>query len=286
MAIALVTDSTAVIPQYRIQSTGIEVVPVLINIDDETYEEGEGIHSQAVISAIRAGKSVSTSRPTPTTFAERYRKLNAAGFNEILSIHLSADLSGTFEAAVLGAQQSHLPVQVVDSRTVGLALGFSVLAAATAISAGADIAAASGIARRTSVHSRTWVVVEDLEQLRRGGRVGAAAALVGSALAVKPVLEVVSGKVVPIEKVRTTSRAHDRIVELAAKYVHTFGGKFQIGLQHAGALDKAASIATKLGKLLPGVPIITTDLGAVLTSHVGPGAIAITAAPVENLVHP
>lgn len=282
MSIALVTDSTSVIPAYRVKALGIHVVPVVVNIDEDSFAEGLDITTVDVIKALQNGASVSTSRPTPELFAQIYRNLKADGFDEILSIHLSAELSGTFAAAVLGAGLSQIPVQVVDSKAVGLALGFGVIAAAEAISAGADLAAASGIARRTSTHSRTWVVVEDLEQLRRGGRVSSAAAYIGSALAVKPILELVAGRVVPVEKIRTSSRAHDRIVELAAAYVKSFGGEFQIGLQHAGAPEKAANLATKLGKALPGVPIITADLGAVLTSHVGAGAIAITASPVNK----
>lgn len=282
MRVALVTDSTSVIPQYRVKALGISVVPVQVNINDESFTEGVEISTAEVIAAIKSGKSVSTSRPTPEQFSQKYVELHAAGFDQIISIHLSADLSGTFDAAVLGSRISQIPVQVIDSRTVGLGLGFGVLAAAEALSRGADMAAAMAIARRSSTHSRTWVVVEDLEQLRRGGRVSAAAALVGSALSVKPVLELVSGRVLPVEKVRTATRAHDRIVELAANFVLGFGGDFQIGLQHAGAPEKAGALASKIGKALPGVPIITTDLGAVLTSHVGAGAIAITASPVEK----
>ena len=126
MTIALVTDSTACLPPYRVTSLGISVVPVGVVIGDQTYPEGVGINSQGVVAALKAGAEVSTTRPSPEEFSQLYARLNAAGASEIVSIHLSSELSGTYSSAVLAARDAQLPVRVVDSRSVGLGLGSSV----------------------------------------------------------------------------------------------------------------------------------------------------------------
>jgi DegV family protein with EDD domain len=282
MAIALVTDSTSCIPKYRASGLDIRVQPVVVNIGEKSFLEGTEIDSQMVLSAIQKGEAVSTSRPNPSSFAAAYRELKAAGFDEIVSVHLSAEISGTYEAAVMGARESGLNIQVIDSRTVGLGLGFAVLAALDAARSGADVPTVCAVAGKVAGDSRTWVVVENLDQLRKGGRVSVAQAAVGSALSVKPILQVIGGKVVPIEKVRTAARAHDRVIELAAEYARKSRHRVQIGLQHSGNSEKAAAIATKLGRELPGVAVVTADMGAVLSAHVGMGAISITVAQAPD----
>lgn len=279
MTVALVTDSTACIPSFRLQAGGIFVVPVQVVIDDESFDEGAGVSANTVVQAITNLQNVSTSRPSPARFEELYRSLQEQGYSEIVSVHLSEALSGTYGAAVLAANAVDIPVQVLNSRTVGLGLGFAVLAAAKAARAGADIQSTYAVAIQMANESRTWVVVESFDQLRKGGRVSIPQAAIGAALAVKPILQVIDGQVVPIGKVRTSSKAQDHIVGLAVEYARTHSTPVQVGLQHAGVPERAAAIATKLGRELPGVPITTTDLGAVLTAHIGPGGVAITVAP-------
>src|SRR3954454_9544142 len=160
------------------------------------------------------GQQVSTSRPTTGDFVAAYRRCLADGADRIVSVHLSSELSGTWDAARLAAAQvgEHI-VTVIDSRGTAMATGFAVLAAARAAAEGADADAAADAARASAAVTRTLFVVDTLEHLRRGGRIGAAAAILGSALAVKPVLHVVEGKVVPLEKVRTSARALNRLVQ-------------------------------------------------------------------------
>lgn len=186
MAIALVTDSTACIPSFRLQAAGISVVPVQVVIDDVVYDEGANISAIDVVQAISNSSTVSTSRPSVEGFLQTYRELQAKGFSEIVSIHLSAELSGTYGSAVTAANMVDVPVQVLDSRTVGLGLGFAVIAAAKAARANADIQTVCAIGVQIANESRTWVVVESFEQLRKGGRVSIPQAAIGAALAVKP----------------------------------------------------------------------------------------------------
>jgi DegV family protein with EDD domain len=147
-----------------------------------------------------------------------YRQALDAGAERLVSIHLSAELSGTSDAARLAASQvgEHI-VSVVDSRSAAMGCGFAVLAAARTAAAGGDAGEVAEMARRTAARTSTFFVVDTLEHLRRGGRIGGAAAVLGSALAVKPVLHVQDGRVVPLEKVRTTARANHRLVQRAVE---------------------------------------------------------------------
>lgn len=280
MGVALVTDSTACLPPYRVEQANIHVVPVHVVIDDRTFSEGVDITSLAVNTALRDGRVVTTSKPHPETFSAMYHELALHGVTDIVSVHLSSELSGTYSAAVVAAREASLPVRVIDSRTVGLGLGFATLAAADAVMAGKDLAEVAEIAQRIGRGTRTWLCVETLDYLRRGGRIGTAQAVVGSVLSIKPILEIAGGRVVPCDKVRTSARAQQRLVELAVQAASELGGGVEIGIQHAGAREVAESLSVAMGKALPGVPVVVADLGAVLSAHAGPGALAVIVSPV------
>src|SRR5689334_2523691 len=221
MPVAVVTDSTAYLPDEAVARFGIEVVPLYVVLSGRSGEEGRDVSPADVARTLSVrGQHVSTSRPTPGDFVAAYRRCLDAGAERLVSIHLSAELSGTWDAARLAASQvgEHV-VTVVDSRSAAMGNGFAVLAAARAAAAGADAAEVADAARRTAAATRTFFVVDTLEHLRRGGRIGPAAALLGSALSVKPVLHVLDGKVVPLEKVRTSARALHRLVQLVVEEV-------------------------------------------------------------------
>lgn len=280
MSIAIVTDSTACLPSYRVEQASIRVVPVHVVIDDRVFSEGVDITSLAVNTALRDGRVVSTSKPNAEMFAGVYQELALQGVSEIVSIHLSSELSGTYSSAVLAAREATLPVRVVDSRTVGLGLGFATLAAADAAWAGKELTDVAEVAQRIGRGTRTWLCVDTLEHLRRGGRIGAAQAVVGSVLAIKPILEIAGGRVVPCDKVRTAARAQQRLVELAVQAAADLGQGVEIGIQHAGAQESAQALSVAMGRALPGVPVVIADLGAVLSAHAGPGALAVIVSPV------
>ncbi|RYE78321.1 MAG: DegV family EDD domain-containing protein, partial [Myxococcales bacterium] len=204
MPVALVTDSTASLPAELAAARGITVVPLQVVIGATTYDEGsDGATPEMLAQALQEYLPVSTSRPNPDEMLEVYERLAAGGATEIVSVHLSSDLSGTYESALLAAGRASIPVVAVDSRQVGVAIAFAVLAAADAIDAGASAEEAAEEARARAARTDALFYVDTLEYLRRGGRVGAAAALLGSALAVKPILQVADGRVVPKERVRT-----------------------------------------------------------------------------------
>ena len=180
-----------------------------------------------------------------------YRRALDAGADRLVSIHLSGELSGTSDAARLAASQvgEHL-VTVVDSRSAAMGCGFAVLAAARSAAAGADAAEVAEAARRTAARDATFFVVDTLEHLRRGGRIGAAAAILGSALAVKPVLHVKDGRVVPLEKVRTAARANSRLVQRAVEAAGD--GPVSVAVHHLAAAERAERLAAELRERLPG----------------------------------
>ncbi len=215
--VALVTDSTAMLPREAVERHGIEVVPLQVVIGATSYDEGVDPDGtpETIAAALREWTPVSTSRPTPAVFLEAYERAHAAGADEVLSVHLSGEMSGTFESAQLAAREAPLPVRAVDTRQLGMATGFAVLAAAEVLDRGGSAEEAAGAALARADGTTSLFYVDTLEYLRRGGRIGAAAALLGSALAVKPLLEIVDGRIATREKVRTAARALSRLEELA-----------------------------------------------------------------------
>jgi DegV family protein with EDD domain len=280
MSVAIVTDSTACLPAYRVAAANIHVIPVQVTIDDQTFDEGINITSLAVASALTLGKEVTTNKPNPEKFIELYQRLHREGAQSIVSIHLSSELSSTYSSAVMAARESGVPVHVVDSRTIGMGLGFAVLAAVEASTSGASAADVAEVATRRGRAARAWLYVDSLDHLRRGGRIGDAQALVGTALSIKPILEISGGKLVPRDKVRTSSRAVTRMIELVTEAAHEMDLRVEVAVQHVGTRERADSVVQALGKALPGIPIINADLGAVLAAHAGPGALAVVVSPV------
>jgi DegV family protein with EDD domain len=280
VSVAVVTDSTAYLPSELTEGYGIHVVPLYVVLPGRSGREGLDVGPQDVARALSVrGQTVSTSRPTPGDFVAVYRAALDAGADRIVSIHLSGELSGTSDAARLAASQvgEHL-ITVVDSRSAAMGCGFAVLAAARSAAAGADAEEVAATARRTAHETSTFFVVDTLEHLRRGGRIGAAAAVLGSALAVKPVLHVRDGRVVPLEKVRTTARANNRLVQRAVEAAGD--GPVSVAVHHLDAAERADRLATELRERLPALrELHVSELGAAIGAHVGPGAVGVVVAP-------
>lgn len=282
MPVALVTDSTASLPADVAAERGITVVPLQVVIGATSYDEGVegGATPEMLAEALHAWTPVSTSRPNPDEMLEVYEKLAAEGATEIVSIHLSGELSGTFESAQLAARKAPVPVLTVDSRQVGMGTGFAVLSASEARDQGGDAGAVAAAARRRVSLTTSLFYVDTLEYLRRGGRVGAAAAFVGSALAVKPILRIEHGRVTPYERVRTAGKALSRLEELAVDAAGS--APVDVAVAHLASPDRGATLAERLGERLAagleGRPVHLGEIGAVLGAHVGPGMVAVVVA--------
>lgn len=281
--IALVTDSTASLPPELAEKHGIVVVPLQVVIGARSYEEGVegGATPETVAEALREWKPVSTSRPTPAVMLEAYEKAAAAGATEIVSIHVSKELSGTYESAQLAAQEASVPVTAVDSGQLGMAAGFAVLSAAEVLASGGSAADAAEMAQRRTAESTSLFYVDTLEYLRRGGRIGAAAALLGSALAVKPLLTLENGRVGMLEKVRTAGRALSRLEELAVRAADDL--QVDVAVAHLANPERADHLASNLRSRLEtnlgGREVVVGEVGAVIGAHVGPGMVAVVVSP-------
>ncbi|MEU5988562.1 DegV family protein [Spirillospora sp. NPDC047418] len=276
-AVAVVTDSTAYLPAGLAERHGLTVVPLQIAVGGATRDEGD-ISAAEAAQALKEWRPITTSRPAPERFAQVYKAAASSGAGHIVSVHLSSALSGTVEAARLAARDAPVPVTVIDSGTIGMGLGFAALsAAATALSGGTAESAASAAVRRAEL-TRSLIYVDTLEHLRRGGRIGAAATLLGSALMVKPLLDIAGGRIAPLEKVRTSSRALARLEELA---VAEAGDRpVDLGVQHLFAAARAETLAARLRERIPHVEdVYVGEVGPVIGAHVGPGMLGVVVAP-------
>jgi DegV family protein with EDD domain len=280
--VAVVTDSTSSLPEGLMARRGIRVVPLEVRLGSRIGQEGIDIDAAQLRAALADRRlDVQTSRPAPAEFAAHYRAALDGGASAVVSVHLSRALSGTWEAARLAAEEVGTDrVRVVDSRAACMGLGYAVLAAADAADAGerADLveAAASDVAARC----RMFFSVETLERLRRGGRIGAAAALFGTALAVKPLLHVAQGRILPLEKVRTTARAAQRLVELAVAAAGE--GPVDVAVQHLGAAARAEELAARLRERLDVARLLVSEVGAVIGAHVGTGLLGVVVVPKKS----
>ncbi|MFD4316240.1 DegV family protein [Streptomyces sp. NPDC058548] len=276
--VAIVTDSTAYLPRQTRERHAITTVPLTVVIGDRALEEGTEVSAKALAEALQKKRAVTTSRPSPEIFAEAYREAAEAGAKGVVSLHLSAEVSGTYDAAVLAAKDAPVPVRVVDTRMMGMALGFCALAAAEVAEAGGSLDEAVAAAEKRAAGTSAYFYVDTLDYLRRGGRIGAAQALLGSALAVKPLLELDGGRIELREKVRTASKAIARLEEIAVERAGS--GRVDIAVHHLSAPERAAALADRLKERVPGLAELhVSEVGAVIGAHTGPGLLAVVVSP-------
>lgn len=279
MPVAVVTDSTAYLPEGFASRQAVSVVPLHVLLDEENRLDGIDFGPAELAKALGEHRNVTTSRPTPGELADTYRRVLAEGADAVVSVHLSRDLSGTWEAARLAAEEVGVErVRVVDSRSTTMGLGFAVLGAAAAAAHGAAAAEVERVATDIAARTRTLFCLQTVEYLRRGGRIGPAAAVVGTALAVKPLLHVSHGQIVPLEKVRTTSRAVTRLVDLAVEIAGD--DPVSLAVHHLGSPERAAELATRLEERLPAAAgCLVSEVGAVIGAHTGIGVLGVVVLP-------
>ncbi|MFF5366184.1 DegV family protein [Streptomyces sp. NPDC013187] len=276
--VAIVTDSTAYLPTRTMERHGITAVPLTVVLGDRALEEGTEISTRALAQALQKRRPVTTSRPAPAVFEETYRKVAESGATGIVSLHLSAELSGTHDAAVVAARQAPVPVRVVDTGMIAMALGFCALSAAQAAESGGTVDEAVAAAEKRAAGTSAYFYVDTLDYLRRGGRIGAAQALLGSALAVKPLLQLADGRIEPLEKVRTATKAIARLEEIAADRAGS--AQVDVAVHHLAAPDRASALADRLRTRVSGLADLhVSEVGAVIGAHTGPGLLGVVVSP-------
>ncbi len=274
--VAVVTDSTATIPEHLVQEYNITVVPLQVIWDGQTYLDGIDITPAGFYQRLRTSKSIpTTSQPSAAAFAEIYRRLHEQGY-DILAVLISSKLSGTIASAEQARQMvPEARVEIVDSLQVAMSLGFQALAAARAAQEGATLEEAKAVAERARAGAGVLLLPETLEYLHRGGRIGGAARLFGTMLKISPILEVRDGRVEPVEKVRTRKKAVKRLVNLA---VERMAGRepVRVAVLHADVEDEARQIMDMLNTHIQPVEAYITPVSPVVGVHVGPGTVGIT----------
>ena len=274
--VAVVTDSTAYLPTGVAERYGITVVPLNVKTAEKTSLEGVELSPQQFAAWITApGRTASTSPPSAATFKAAYESTGAA---DVVSIHLSGRLSGTRESAVTAAydlaDSGRCRVKVVDSRQTAMGLGFAVLAAAECAAAGGDVFDVAAAAETSSRRTSMIFYVETLEYLRRGGRIGGAAALLGTALDIKPLLHLVNGVIEPLTKVRGGTKALARLEDTVV--AEAGNSQVDICVHHLAAQDGADALGERLRQRLPGLHSLhQSEVGAVVGAHVGPGLLGV-----------
>ncbi|MEW1611387.1 MULTISPECIES: DegV family protein [unclassified Streptomyces] len=276
--VAIVTDSTAYLPRRTMERHGIIAVPLTVVLGDQALEEGTEISARSLAQALQKRHSVTTSRPSPEVFAETYRAAAEGGADAVVSLHLSAEFSGTYDAALLAAKDAPIPVRVVDTGMVAMALGFCALAAAESAEAGGILDEVVAAAEKRAAGTAAFFYVDTLDYLRRGGRIGTARALLGSALAVKPILQLDGGRIEMLEKVRTASKAIARLEEIAAERAGE--APVDIAVHHLAAPERAERLAERLRERVPGLADLhVSEVGAVIGAHTGPGLLGAVISP-------
>jgi DegV family protein with EDD domain len=281
--VSVVTDSTSYLPPELIERHGLTVVPLYVVFGgDRTVPEIEITDYPAFFDELRtAEKLPTTSQPSVGDFTAAFEPLLAAG-NEVVSVHISGGLSGTPEAARQAKEtltrdgKGGELIEVLDSTTAAGGLGFMVLAAAKAARDGATAKEAAEHVREARKELRLWFAIDTLEFLKRGGRIGAASAWIGSTLKVKPILTV-ENEMTPVERVRTSGRMFQRLLDYARGCAESGAGAWSA--QHINAPDQCAQLVDRCTEIYGHGPTIVSEIGPVLSAHTGPGLLGTGAIP-------
>jgi len=274
--IRIVTDSTADLPEEIVQELSITVVPSIVRFGADALREGVDITSAEFYHRITVDpEHPSTSQPSPGEFVEAYQGI-AAEADEIISIHVSSNLSGTIESATLAAGNEAVvtPVHVVDSLSVSMALGSLVVLAAERARDGVGVEAIVSELNDWIPRGRICFLLDTLEYLKRGGRIGAAQAFLGSLLKVKPILHIMNGVVEPLDRSRSVKKATDRMV----RYLHDEAGDGRLayaGMLYSTDKELAMAIKDRIDAEFEVGRWYVTEVGAVIGAHTGPGAVGV-----------
>ena len=272
------TDSSACLPPRLATTSGVGVVQLQLRVGDRLDEEA-WVAPEELIKAMQNGRSVSTAPPDPGAFFWTYQDAVASGAEAIVSLHISEKMSQTCEVARQAAGQIRVPVHVMDTSAISMSLGYAVLAAAQAASAGWDARQVLAAAHRRYSTGTELIYVDTLEYLRKGGRIGAAQALLGTALSMKPLLTVKDGQVAPAGRALGSERAIKKLIEAAVK--RAGNDQVDVAVQHYGPDERATSLLETLRQRVPrGRQFVLTQASSAVFAHLGPGAIGVTVSPV------
>ncbi len=277
MAVRIVTDSTADIPQEQAQALGITVVPLTVIFGEEAYLDGVELDNAGFYAKLQRSKDLPhTSQPPPASFQAAYTRLINEGADAILSVHLSSRLSGTYQSACTGRDSlpddvKKIPIEIVDSKSISIGMVLPIIRAVEEAKQGLSLAEIKTHMLDMLSRTRILAVLDTLEYVKRGGRIGGAAAFLGTMLNFKPIISLKDGEVVPVERPRTRSKAYTRIAQLLSEM-----GELE-SVTIAESDEEVGQQLTEALKTAYQGDIPAYKLGAVLGTHTGPGTAAIAA---------
>jgi DegV family protein with EDD domain len=286
---AVVCDSTAYLPTELLAERDIQMISLYVSVDGHQEREAEIADYASFYERLRASESgATTSQPSIGDFISVYEPLLDAG-REVVSIHISAGISGTLEAA--GQARARLieegkngeRIHLMDSRSAAGGMGLCALGASAAAAHGADAEGAVARAEETRQALKMWFAIDTLEYLRRGGRIGGARAWIGSALKIKPILTL-EEEITPVERVRTRARSLERLLDYARQR-HESGANGWV-VQHIQDDETANKLIEDCYAIFNCDPVFTSEIGAVLGAHVGPGLLGVGSVPTELVALP
>jgi DegV family protein with EDD domain len=281
--VAVVTDTTHYLPRETVAELGVGEVSLYVNDGEHAEREADILDLAAFYGRLRTAAALpTTSQPSIGDFLAVYEPLVRDG-HDVVSIHISGGISGTVEAARQAAAEldaSGRRIEVVDSRLACGALGMVVLSASAVARAGADIDAVAARTREATAATRLWFAVDTLEYLQRGGRIGPAQAWLGGALKIKPILTF-DGEISPVERVRTSGRAFERMVHYLRSR-HEDGADGWV-IQHIQAPDVAERLVASGREIFGREPLFVSEIGPVIGAHTGPGLVGVGGIPLALL---
>jgi DegV family protein with EDD domain len=275
--VAIVTDSTAYIPQEYLERYEITVTPQILIWEGQTYRDGVDIQPDEFYERLKTAKIMpTTSQVSIVEMQKVFSELLEQGY-EVLAIFLSSKLSGTLQSAMQGREnlaKGKEKIEIIDSQTTCMAMGFQVLAAARVAAEGASLSECKAQLERARAASGLYFVVDTLEFLHRGGRIGGAQRLLGTVLNLKPILAVQDGRVEPMERIRTKGKAIERMVEIIAE--QTAGKRpIRLAILHASVPAEAKALVERTKTLINPDEIIVTGISPVVGTHAGPGTLGL-----------
>ncbi|MEA3408368.1 MAG: DegV family protein [Chloroflexota bacterium] len=280
-SIAIVSDSTAGLSDEYVERHHISIVPLYINMNDKMYREGIDMGPEEFYKRLPHSDPLpKTSQPSAGDFREVYSRLEAEGVEGILSVHLSSKISGTINSATLAAKEVDVPVEIVDTQSAAAAHLLAVEVGVKAVESGADLAEAAKAMRDVLGAQKTLFVVDTLEYLYKGGRIGGAAALMGSLLQFKPLLYFRDGEIDALERVRTSSRAYKRMAEVMAEWMGE-DEPLEVVVMEAGCPERLADLAASMKESLTIARLRESAVPAVLGAHAGDGTVGVCCCPIS-----
>ena len=273
--VAIVTDSTAYLPSNYVEEFGVTVVPLTLQWDGASYRDGVDILPDEFYTRLSDSKTLpTTSQATVNDFTQVYKRIMDEGF-DILTLPISSGISGTYDSAIQAkAQLGEVPIEIIDTRLVSMALSFQVLAAARAAKDGASLEECKQIALKAYDHIGVYFVVDTLKYLHAGGRIGGGKRFMGTALNIKPILEIRDGKIEAVKSVISINKALEAMVEMVEKDIDQ-RKPVRVSVFHALAAEKAQELLKTTAARLHADEAILSYVSPVIGCHVGPGTLSI-----------